>query len=1048
MSAVDDFQQRLKDSGLLSPDDIRAVLDQAAAALKSDNAKAIASEFVRRGKLTKYQATAVWQGKHDALVMGNYVILDVIGQGGMGTVFKAEHRRLKRVVALKMLSSSAMKVADAVDRFRREAEAVGKLNHRNIVAAHDAGEFRDKHFLVMEYVAGTDLDRLVTQQGPLPVDVAAACILQAARGLEYAHARGVLHRDVKPANLLLTSDGDRAVIKVLDLGLAWVRGSSSNESSGDAAERLTRNDRIMGTVDFMAPEQALEIHSADQRADIYSLGCSWYFLVSGRAMYPADTVLKQLVAHRESPIPSLPDAGEALNAVLRKMVAKQPDERYPSMSEVIAALKACGISDAQASGALDLSDVEAHKDTVVESQPSVSLSANAPLAALPTTKRAKAGGARSRRKSTSSANPYWLIGGGAAALVAVIGLLIWSFTRGGGPRETDAGPPAVVANVNPAPQPGAVSAANASAAAKVSEPTPPVEPESHDTLDVTGEYATTIADEPWAFQVRRNGAKFAVRLFKGGLPGDGWDRQTIYDLAASPQDGRVKLDQNPRVAGEFAPDQLTGTSALGEPFVAQRVVRRSPTLDKTPPAGATVLFDGRNADSWMPGAMTPDGWLMAGAATKALFRDFTLHLEYRLPDDSVPAAKVRSELILQGRYQIAIANSFGDDPSETACAAIDERAAPSLNMCFPRDQWQTFDISFTAPRFDTSGVKTANARCTVRHNGVEVHDKVEWPTAQVGDERPDPGPIVLGTRTDSGIVFRNIWLEETKSEATTAVKRTWPEPNATLQTRMKAVGGMIRDEFALVQTLPFDEFAKIAESFQEAGYRPVRLRPFALPSGALQASALWHRDGHEWRTVTANAVDTQKQAEKLLSEGLWPVDIAGYASKGGELYVTLWARLPENPAVEARVHPGVRHIALKSTFGDFPNRGYAERIDHVFSATRAQVVHSTLWWKSPAKTEGWYGDQAYYEGQNKGFQLDVCITRGPLAGGPAYSWCSLEEAPAGSESIEVHGLSPDAHLKRCAELADEGHFPVAIGVAHVNAPTAVQACSVWHRRKE
>ncbi len=253
----------------------------------------------------------------------------------MGQVFKAEHRRMKRIVAIKMLPRNLTKDAPSVARFQREVEAAAKLSHPNIVAAYDADEAGGIHFLVMEYVEGNDLSALVKKHGPLSVAKAVNYVLQAARGLEFAHKKGVIHRDVKPGNLLLDAEG---TVKILDMGLARL---SADGNAATQAE-LTGIGAVMGTVDYMAPEQALSTKHADARADIYGLGCTLYYLFTGKHAYEGDTLMAKLLAHREAPIPSLrTDVPEQVQAVFTKMVARHVADRYQTMIEVVIALQQC-----------------------------------------------------------------------------------------------------------------------------------------------------------------------------------------------------------------------------------------------------------------------------------------------------------------------------------------------------------------------------------------------------------------------------------------------------------------------------------------------------------------------------------------------------------------------------------------------------------------------------------------------------------------------------------------------------------------------------------
>ncbi len=332
------FVDHLVQSGLMIASAISSFQRSLPPDKRPKDGRALAQTLVYAGKLTKYQAQLVYQGKTKGLVLGEYTVLDKLGEGGMGVVLKAQHRRMKRLVAVKVLPASAIKSPEAVKRFYREVEAAAKLTHPNIVTAYDASEHEGIHYLVMEYVEGKDLARVIKERGPLEVKQALDCILQAAKGLAYAHAQGVIHRDIKPGNLLLDKKG---TVKVLDMGLARVALAPGADDPG--SERLTQSGQVMGTCDYMAPEQADDTRKADHRSDIYSLGCALYRLLTGKAPYSGDSLVQILLAHQNTPIPSLrgarPDAPESVEAIFRKMMAKRPTDRYQSMAEVIADLE-------------------------------------------------------------------------------------------------------------------------------------------------------------------------------------------------------------------------------------------------------------------------------------------------------------------------------------------------------------------------------------------------------------------------------------------------------------------------------------------------------------------------------------------------------------------------------------------------------------------------------------------------------------------------------------------------------------------------------------
>jgi serine/threonine protein kinase len=281
-----------------------------------------------------------------------YRVRRLIGRGGMGDVYEAEHRVMERSVALKVINHAYTANAAAVERFRREVRAAARLAHPNIVTAHDAEHAGDTLFLVTEYVEGVSLGRLVRERGPLPVAEACDYIRQAALGLQHAHERGMVHRDVKPENLMLTVRSDRihavvgtqpdesghyerGTVKILDFGLAVL--------TVERGDGLTAEHAIMGTPEYMAPEQAENSHAADIRSDIYSLGCTLYVLLTGNVPYPAETPLLKILAHRDRPLPSLRkarlDVPPELAAVVARMMAKKPKDRYQTPGEVAATLE-------------------------------------------------------------------------------------------------------------------------------------------------------------------------------------------------------------------------------------------------------------------------------------------------------------------------------------------------------------------------------------------------------------------------------------------------------------------------------------------------------------------------------------------------------------------------------------------------------------------------------------------------------------------------------------------------------------------------------------
>ncbi len=348
--SLDQFVRSLSDCGLMPADEARAFIGSFPHDLRPNTAEQLARELVAQGRLTKFQAQAVYQSKTQRLVMGNYVLLERIGRGGMGDVFKAKHQKMDRIVALKILSSVAMKSPGAVKRFQREAKAAAKLAHPNIVTAHDFDEDRGMHFLVTEFVDGENLSAIVRQQGMLSLGRTVDYVLQTARGLEFAHSNGVIHRDIKPSNLLLDKQG---TVKILDMGIARVNEFVGQVAFGSADE-LTSSGMIVGTPDYMSPEQGNDLRVADARSDIYSLGCTLYFLLTAQPVFAGETVLQKIIAHRDHPVPFLRevrgDVPESLEKVFQKMLAKRPQDRYRSMAEVTAEIQKCIANRQQSTG--------------------------------------------------------------------------------------------------------------------------------------------------------------------------------------------------------------------------------------------------------------------------------------------------------------------------------------------------------------------------------------------------------------------------------------------------------------------------------------------------------------------------------------------------------------------------------------------------------------------------------------------------------------------------------------------------------------------------
>ena len=304
------------------------------AELSAETPGQLAHAMVRDGLLTDFQADSLLAGKWRGFVINDkYKLLQKVGAGGMGSVYLCEHIHMRRRIALKVLPLSMAKDAEAVERFYREARAVAALDHPNIVRAHDIDHEDDLHFLVMEFIDGSNLFDIIRRHGAMAVARAAHYIRQAAMGLQHAHEAGLVHRDIKPGNLLLDRNG---LVKVLDLGLARFFNEEEENLSGNQEV-----GNVLGTADYLAPEQVADSR-VDIRADIYSLGVTFYYLLSGKSPFHSGTISQKLIWHQvrqPKPIRShRPEIPEDLAMVLEKMMAKDPAERYQTPIEVAEAL--------------------------------------------------------------------------------------------------------------------------------------------------------------------------------------------------------------------------------------------------------------------------------------------------------------------------------------------------------------------------------------------------------------------------------------------------------------------------------------------------------------------------------------------------------------------------------------------------------------------------------------------------------------------------------------------------------------------------------------
>ena len=328
------FWQESLRHGLLDDASLRSCWDAIPEAKREQSAvdRRLARQAIMAGHLTLWQAQQVLNGRGFALKIDKYVLLNVIGQGGMGRVFLARDTRLKRRVALKILSRERLSNPRHTARFLREAKIGAQLQHDNLVRIYDEGEDRGLVYLVMEYIEGRNVSQLLTKSGPIAPSMVALIGRQVALGLEHARLKGLIHRDVNPQNILVTRDG---TAKLTDLGLAI--------DLGDPDDVVTRDGATVGTFDYISPEQARHPRSVDSRSDLYSLGCSLYHMLAGRVPFPSASLPEKLYAHQlHAPEPladQVPGLPSGLAEIVHRLMAKAPGDRFPTPLAVAEALE-------------------------------------------------------------------------------------------------------------------------------------------------------------------------------------------------------------------------------------------------------------------------------------------------------------------------------------------------------------------------------------------------------------------------------------------------------------------------------------------------------------------------------------------------------------------------------------------------------------------------------------------------------------------------------------------------------------------------------------
>ncbi len=326
----------LKRSGIVTEDNLRASLARLSSAVNGTKVtlSLLSDHLISEGLLTTWQNEQLRSGRHKGFFLGQYRLLRLLGAGGMSAVYLAEHNITGQQRAIKVLPRSRVANKSYLERFYLEGRAAAALRHPRIGQIVDLANDDDIHYMVMEFVDGIDLDKYVKEHRPLPILKALDYLQQTAEGLAHAHSRNIIHRDIKPANLMVTDNGDS--IKLLDLGLALF---------SDSEESLTvlHDEKVMGTADYLPPEQALDSHRVDQRADIYSLGCTFYFMIVGHPPFPDGTIAQRVAKHQNAEPMDLTtlrrDCPILVWRLCQKMIKKKPEERFASCEVLLEAVK-------------------------------------------------------------------------------------------------------------------------------------------------------------------------------------------------------------------------------------------------------------------------------------------------------------------------------------------------------------------------------------------------------------------------------------------------------------------------------------------------------------------------------------------------------------------------------------------------------------------------------------------------------------------------------------------------------------------------------------